>query len=189
MRKASKPLVERRGALFLDRDDTIIRDARYLDRVEGVELLPGVREALRRARRTHRLFLFSNQSGVSRGYFTWEQVDAVNERLLSLLGQGDGLFDAACMAAEHPDVPAVYRKPSPRFILECIDQFGLDPDACWMVGDRLSDVQAGVRAGIHAALVTNGKPVEEPLAEYLRLHALPSYASLAIFIDVTCTGS
>ncbi len=189
MRKDSEPAAVRRGALFLDRDDTLIRDARYLDRADGVSLLPGVRAALRRARRTHRLFLFSNQSGVSRGYFTWEQVDAVNERLFSLLGQGDRLFDATCMAAEHPDVPAVYRKPSPRFILECIDQFGLDPDACWMVGDRLSDVQSGIRAGIHAALVTNGRPVDEPLAEYLRRHALPAYASLAAFIDSTCAGA
>ncbi|RXM21977.1 HAD family hydrolase, partial [Citrobacter sp. AAK_AS5] len=87
------------------------------------------------------------------------------------------------------DVPAVYRKPSPRFILECIDQFGLDPGACWMVGDRLSDVQAGIRAGIHAALVTNGKPAEEPLAEYLHRHAIPAYPSLAAFIESTCAGA
>jgi D-glycero-D-manno-heptose 1,7-bisphosphate phosphatase len=189
MRGRRDTAAPRRAALFLDRDGTLIRDRGYLDRADGVELLPGAREALRRAHRTHRLFLFSNQSGVSRGYFTWAQVDAVNRRLFRLLGNGERLFDACCMAAEHPDAPAVYRKPSPRFILECIDQFALDPGACWMVGDRLSDLQAGLRAGIHAALVTNGKPVEEPLAEYLRRHAIPAYTSLAAFIGSTCAGS
>ena len=179
MRGGAEAARLRRGALFLDRDGTIIRDAGYLARAEGVELLPGVRAALRRAHRTHRLFLFSNQSGVSRGYFTWAQVDAVNRRLFRLLGNGERLFDACCMAAEHPDAPAVYRKPSPRFILECIDQFALDPGACWMVGDRLSDLQAGLRAGVRAALVTSGGAIDPALADYLRSHAVPAFASLA----------
>ena len=179
MRGGAEAARLRRGALFLDRDGTIIRDAGYLARAEGVELLPGVRAALRRAHRTHRLFLFSNQSGVSRGYFTWAQVDAVNRRFFRLLGNGERLFDACCMAAEHPDAPAVYRKPSPRFILECIDQFALDPGACWMVGDRLSDLQAGLRAGVRAALVTSGGAIDPALAGYLRSHAVPAFASLA----------
>ena len=179
MRGKRETAAPRRAALFLDRDGTLIRDMGYLDRAAGVELLPGAREALRRAHRTHRLFLFSNQSGVSRGYFTWAQVDAVNRRLFRLLGDGGHLFDACCMAAEHPDAPAVYRKPSPRFILECIDQFALDPGACWMVGDRQSDLQAGLRAGVRAALVTNGGAPDPALAGFLRAHAVPSFASLA----------
>ena len=179
MRGRRDAAASRRAALFLDRDGTIIRDIGYLDRAGGVDLLPGAREALRRARRTHRLFLFSNQSGVSRGYFTWAQVAAVNRRLSRLLGDGGRLFDACCMAAEHPDAPAVYRKPSPGFILECIDQFALDPAACWMVGDRLSDLQAGLRAGVRAALVTSGGAIDPALAGYLRSHAVPAFASLA----------
>ena len=179
MRSRRDTAAPRRAAIFLDRDGTLIRDMGYLDRAEGVALLPGARAALCRAHRTHRLFLFSNQSGVSRGYFTWAQVDAVNRRLFRLLGRGARLFDASCMAAEHPDAPAVYRKPSPRFILECIDQFALDPGACWMVGDRLNDLQAGLRAGVRAALVTSGGAIDPALAGYLRSHAVPAFASLA----------
>ena len=182
MHRNSEAPAARRRALFIDRDATIICDARYLDHPAGVELLPGVRQALRRARRDYRLFLFSNQSGISRGYFTWEQVDAVNARLYELLGMGRDLFDAVCMAGDSPDSSLFYRKPSPRFILECMDQFALDPDACWMAGDRLSDLQAGVRAGIRAALITSGKKTDAPLADYLRLHAIPAYDTLAAFI-------
>ncbi len=183
MRSGSESRSVRRGGIFIDRDDTIIVDARYLDNPDGVILLPGVRAALHRAARTHRLFLFSNQSGVSRGYFTWQQVDAVNARMFALLGGGEKLFAATCMAAESPGEPGVYRKPSPRFILECIDQFALDPGACWMVGDRLSDLQAGIRAGIRAALIAPpDRPADEGLSAYVRRHAIPVYATLAAFL-------
>ena len=170
------------SALFLDRDGTLIHDTGYLSDPSGVLLLPGVRRALRQAHRRHRLFLFSNQSGIGRGYCTWEDVEAVNDRMFSLLGNGARLFDAVCMAAEHPDVPLVYRKPSPRFILESIDQFGLDPDACWMVGDKMIDLQVGMRAGVRAALVTGGATPDARLAAFLRRNALPSYFSLAEFV-------
>lgn len=172
----------RRSAIFLDRDGTLIHDTGYLADPLGVVLLPGVRQALRQAHRRHRLFLFSNQSGISRGYCTWEDVEAVNDRMFCLLGNGARLFDAVCMAAEHPDMPLVYRKPSPRFILESIDQFGLDPDACWMVGDKMIDLQVGMRAGVRAALVTGGATPDAALAVFLRRHALPSYFSLAEFV-------
>ena len=187
MRNSRDATALRRAALFLDRDGTIIHDAGYLDCPDGVELLPGAREALHRAHRTHRLFLFSNQSGIGRGYYTWKQLDAINRRLFKLLG-GKYLFDAVCMAAERPDEPSAYRKPSPRFILECIDQFELNPNACWMIGDRLSDLQAGLRAGVQAALVTSGNAPDPALAGYLRAHALPSFDSLADCVAAILRG-
>ena len=142
-----------KAGLFLDRDGTLIEDAGYLADPAGVRLLPGVRVALRRARRRFRLFLLTNQSGIARGYFDWRVVDTIHCRLEELLGLPLPAFDAVCVAAEGPDEPPVYRKPSPRFILECIDQFRLDPGQCWMAGDKLSDVRAGCRAGIRTALV------------------------------------
>lgn len=165
---------------FFDRDGTLIVDSGYLHQAEGVQLLPGARQALRRARRQGELFLFSNQSGVGRGYYDWEAVEAVNRRMCSLLELGDEPFAAVCMAAERPDVPAVYRKPSPRFILETIDQFKLDPAGCWMIGDRLSDLQAGIRAGIRPVLVTNGSAVVagSELERYLQRHRIATGTTL-----------
>jgi histidinol phosphatase-like enzyme len=80
-----------------------------------------------------------------------EAVEAVNARLARLLGAESGpFFDGVCVAPEHPDDPPVYRKPCPRYILETIAARGLAPEACAMVGDRTSDLQAGVNAGIRA---------------------------------------
>ena len=145
-------------ALYLDRDGTLIIDKDYLPDPAGVELIPGATESLRRARELgYLLFLFTNQSGIGRGYHTLADAEACNRRMLELIGLGDDLFKAVCIAPESPDQPSNYRKPSPRFISEMITQHSLDPAHCWMIGDRESDIQAGLNAGIHAVAVSTGK--------------------------------
>lgn len=79
--------------IFLDRDGTLIENLHYLASPEGVALLPGVREALARARAAGaKLFLFTNQSGIGRGYFTLTDVEAVNRRMIEMLDLGDEAF-------------------------------------------------------------------------------------------------
>ncbi len=145
-------------ALFLDRDGTLIVDKHYLSKPADVELIPGVRAALARARELgYALFILSNQSGIGRGYFTMDDAERCHERMLALLGLGPDLFAGVCMAPEAPEQPSVYRKPSPAFILESIARHHLDPHHCIMVGDRESDIQTGLNAGIRAAAVCTGK--------------------------------
>jgi len=145
-------------ALFLDRDGTLILDKDYLSDPEGVELIPDVTEALKSARDLgYLLFLFTNQSGIGRGYHTLEDAQACNQRMLDLLDLGDDLFAAICIAPEAPDQISAYRKPSPRFILEMRAKHSLDPQQCWMVGDRESDLEAGLNAHINAVAVCTGK--------------------------------
>ncbi|MEY3608973.1 MAG: hypothetical protein RLZZ447_1761 [Verrucomicrobiota bacterium] len=146
------------GALFLDRDGTLNFDRHYVSDPAGIELIPGVAGALRAARALGlRLFLHTNQSGIARGLFQLADVDRCNARLEELLGLPRPVFDAVCVAPEGPDDPQVYRKPSPRFIRECIARHHLAPARCWMVGDRESDLEAGRLAGIGTAAVCTGK--------------------------------
>lgn len=172
------PPTDSQAALFLDRDGTIIRDAGFLSDPAGVVVLDGAKEALHRAMRTHRLYLFSNQSGIGRGYYTLEQALAVNARMLALLELPPPGFSGVCLAPEAPEEPAVYRKPSPRFIQESLRRDRLDPARCWMIGDRLSDLQAGVSAGIRAALIRNDDYFTEETRRFCEAHALPVFASL-----------
>lgn len=156
-----------RRALFLDRDGTLIVHRPYLHDPAGVELLPGVRETLEWAvAASYRLFLHTNQSGIGRGFFTLAQAEACNRRMIELLGARVS-FAGACIAPEAPEQPAVYRKPSPRYIQEMLQAHELDPAATWMVGDKRSDVMAGVRAGVRAVLVGDDPEGEVP-AEVLR---------------------
>jgi D-glycero-D-manno-heptose 1,7-bisphosphate phosphatase len=153
-------------ALFLDRDGTLIVDRVYLSDPAGVELLPGAAAGLSRARSLgFMLFLFTNQSGIGRGLHTLEDTRRVNARMEELLGLPAPVFDATCIAPEGPGVPSLYRKPSPRFILEMIAAHALDPAGCWMVGDSAADLGAAAAAGIRAAAVRTGLVPPESLPE------------------------
>ena len=165
-------------AVFLDRDGTLIENRHYLASPEGVALLPGVREALARIRDAGaKLFLFTNQSGVGRGYFTLADVEAQNRRMLDLLDLGDDLFASICIAPERPDEPPVYRKPSPRFIQEMLAAHALAAEAAWMVGDSPSDWEAGINAGIRTAAIVANVAAEAARDQRLSL-GVEAYASL-----------
>jgi len=165
-------------AVFLDRDGTLIENRHYLASPEGVVVLPGVREGLRVAReRGARLFLFTNQSGVGRGYFTLADVEAVNRRMIEAIGLGDDLFVGICIAPERPDEPSVYRKPSPRFIHEMLAAHALSSEAAWMVGDAPSDWEAGLNAGIRSAAIVRDPDAEAERDRRLAL-GVEAYASL-----------
>ena len=169
-------------ALFLDRDDTLVRDAGYMSRPEQIELLPGVAEALRDARAAgFRLYLVTNQSGIGRGYYTMADALACNRRLEELLGIG---FDGVCIAPERPDEPSRYRKPSPAYLLERIAEDGLDPDACRMVGDKVSDLECGLAAGVRAALVSRGSTgaPREDAAAFAAARGIPVFESFPAFV-------
>lgn len=170
-------------AVFLDRDGTLIENRHYLASPEGVAILPGVREALQRARAAGAtLFLFTNQSGIGRGYFTLADVEAQNRRMLDLLGLGDDLFARVCIAAELPEDPPVYRKPSPRFIQEMLVEHALAAQACWMVGDSPSDWQAGIKAGIRAAAIVADSAADRD-QETRRALGIEGYASLLEWVN------
>lgn len=184
MRAASGPYSG--AALFLDRDGTLIRDPGYLHEPDKVALLPGVAETLRALRDGGaRLFLHTNQSGPARGMFPMADVLACNRRMAELIGAGEP-FDGVCIADEPPGTPGGYRKPSPRFILETMAQFGLDPRRCVVVGDRRRDLESAVAAGIGAIRVTADRD-DPDAAEFARSRGFPSiddFAALAALIPL-----
>ncbi len=182
MTSESRSLPQTPRALFLDRDDTLVRDSGYMSRPEQIELLPGVAEALRDARAAgFRLHLVTNQSGIGRGYYTMADALACNRRLEELLGVG---FDGVCIAPERPDEPSRYRKPSPAYLLERIAADGLDPAASWMVGDKVSDLECGLAAGVRAALVARGAAgaPREDAAAFAAAHGIPVFPDFPDFV-------
>ena len=141
-------------AVFLDRDGTIIEEKNYLCRVEEVVVFPGAAAALGRLQHAgFKLFIVSNQSGVGRGYFTLADVEKVNEHLLRELGREQVRFEKVYIAPEAPDVPSRGRKPSPQFLLDARDEFGVDLAQSYMIGDKLIDLECGWNAGVSKCLL------------------------------------
>lgn len=165
-------------AIFLDRDGTIIYDKDYLSDPEQVELIAGAKDCLTQWKKEgYLLFLFTNQSGIGRGYFTIEDAIACNQKTSELLGDPN-LFQETCIAPEAPEEPSKYRKPSPSFIEEMISKYNLDPNQCWMLGDRISDIQAGHNAKIHSILLKTGKPITEKTTQFCQEQKIPTLNTL-----------
>jgi D-glycero-D-manno-heptose 1,7-bisphosphate phosphatase len=140
--------------VFLDRDGTLIEEREYLSRPEQVVLYSGAAQALRRLREGgFRLIMVSNQSGVGRGFFTMEDVAKVNVRLEELLTAEGASLDKIYVAPEAPEQPSRGRKPSPQFLFDARDEFGLDLAESYMIGDKLIDLQCGWNAGVKQSIL------------------------------------
>lgn len=148
------------AAIFFDRDNTLNADPRgYIGNPDDLVLLPFAREILSLARAAgFLLFLVTNQSGVSRGYFSQEDLNLVQVRLMELLG-GNPFCDV-CVSLGTPDLPDAYRKPSPRFLDESIQRYNLVREASWVVGDSICDAELAHNACVNAILVDS--PRQEP---------------------------
>jgi D-glycero-D-manno-heptose 1,7-bisphosphate phosphatase len=142
-------------AVFLDRDGTLMEEVHYCREPGQVRIIAGVTEALARLRTAgYRLVIITNQSGIGRGYFNTADFEAVQARLLSLLGET--MIDATYFCPDAPEASSTRRKPEPGMVLEAASDLGLDLARSWFVGDKAVDVECGHRAGTRAILVRTG---------------------------------
>ncbi len=159
-------------AVFLDRDGTIIEDRNYLSRPAEVAVFPGAAAALKRLLDAGlELFIVSNQSGVGRGYFTMADVEAVHRHLCELFGRDGVRFKRIYVAPEAPGVPSRGRKPSPQFLFDARDQYGIDLARSYVVGDKLIDLECGWNAGVRRSLLVRtgyGAQTEREMVSQLR---------------------
>jgi len=133
---------------FLERDGTGIVDKHYLADPDGVELLPGAAEALRKLQAAGwKLIIITNQSGIGRGYFTVEDYEAVNRRLCDVLAAYDVVLDDAFYCPHTPEDECACRKPAPAMLLEAARTHSISLEQSAMVGDKDSDAAAGRNAG------------------------------------------
>ena len=168
------------SSLLLDRDGTLIKDKHYLAKPSGVDLLPGVGEALGAlARQGIRFFLVSNQSGIGRGMFSMEAAIACNERLAALLDRFGVRFTDMLFCPHAPENECDCRKPATGMWETLQKRHNLAAEDCLMVGDKPEDMEFGARAGLAGrALVLTGKG--RATAESLGI-SLPLETSLLVF--------
>jgi len=143
--------------LFLDRDGTLICEEHYLCDPAKVVLERNVVKGLRRfVHAGYRLVVVSNQSGVGRGLITEEDVLAVNTRVRQLL-----VYDQISISSWHycihsPSDQCACRKPAPGLFQQAAALYPVDWQSSVMVGDKPSDVRAGLTMGMRSYLVTTG---------------------------------
>lgn len=150
---------ETRRAVFFDRDGTLIYDLGYPREPEKVRLLPGAGEALLELQRQgFCLVLVSNQSGVGRGLLSQEDVERVHRQVVACLAEYGVHLDGAYYCFHAPWEGCDCRKPSPGLLLQAAEELDIDLVHSFIVGDKVSDIEAGRRAGCRAILLATNPP-------------------------------
>jgi histidinol-phosphate phosphatase family protein len=143
-----------RKAVFLDRDGTINVDPGYLRSPEQLHLLPQVGPALAKLREAgFLLIVVSNQSGVARGLVLESDLVKIHSRLEEMLQPWNVRIDQYALCLHHPDECCECRKPKPKLLKESALQLGIDLKNSFMVGDKISDLEAGLAAGCKGSIL------------------------------------
>jgi D-glycero-D-manno-heptose 1,7-bisphosphate phosphatase len=151
-------------AIFLDRDGVLIESRQdYVRTREDIAIYPAALEALAKASRSsHMIVIVTNQSGVGRGLIDVEEADAINRQLVIEVQKAGGRIDAVCMCIHTPEQECNCRKPKPGLLLHATGLLGIDLANSVMIGDAISDLEAGEAAGVgKVALVRTGQGEEQ----------------------------
>jgi D-glycero-D-manno-heptose 1,7-bisphosphate phosphatase len=160
-----------RRALFLDRDGVLNRDVGYLHRTEDFEFIDGAVDACRQFQEAgYLLIVITNQAGIARGYYSEEDFHKLNNWMLQQFQQSGVKLDRVYYSPYHPEHgqgkykrDSFCRKPNPGLILEAQRDYDIDLAASILVGDKESDIEAGLSAKVGTCvLVRSGLPIDEP---------------------------
>jgi D,D-heptose 1,7-bisphosphate phosphatase len=146
-------------AVFFDRDGTLIIDHGYLSSPHQVEFIPGALAVLRTLQeRGFLLVVISNQSGIGRGIITPAQAEAVDNQFRAMLA-GSGITLAGAYYCPHaPDAGCDCRKPEPGLLRRAATDLEIDLARSYIVGDKVSDCEAGEAVGCRGVLVAKNPP-------------------------------
>lgn len=136
-----------RPALFLDRDGVINVDRGYVGKQEDFEFFPGIFDLCRIAKQNgYLIFVVTNQSGIGRGYYTEQDFVKLNDWMCGVFEEHGVHIDKVYYCPSVEDSPD--RKPSPGMILRAAEEFDIDLARSVLVGDKETDVKAGIAAGV-----------------------------------------
>jgi D-glycero-D-manno-heptose 1,7-bisphosphate phosphatase len=146
--------------LLLDRDGVLVREVNYLHRRQDVEIAPGAAALLRWAAQMGLpVAVVTNQAGVARGIFGWDEFRAVQDEITARLADDGVGVDLTIACPFHPDhtqgwsaAHAHWRKPGPGMLQQAANLLNLDLGRSWMVGDNESDIAAAKAAGLAGAV-------------------------------------
>jgi D-glycero-D-manno-heptose 1,7-bisphosphate phosphatase len=164
-----------RRAAFLDRDGVLIEDSGYPHKPEHLVWLDGAVAAVRWLNAEgYDVVVVSNQSGVARGYFTEDDVEAFHALMRRALAARGARIDAFYYCPHHPEAAIEryrrdhsWRKPSPGMILQALEDRRILRDGSFLVGDKSSDLEAAAAAGLPGFLA-DGRSLLEVVQDAVR---------------------
>jgi D-glycero-D-manno-heptose 1,7-bisphosphate phosphatase len=146
---------KKQKAVFLDRDGVLNYDVGYLNNKKQLKLLPGVEKIKQLEDKGYLLIIFSNQSVVARGLATKKKLQEIDELLKQKLKEKKIKIRASYYCPHHPDfdINCQCRKPKPGMVIKAIKDFNINPEQSIVIGDKISDLQAGYKAGVRKGIL------------------------------------
>ena len=138
-------------ALFLDRDGVVNKEKNYLYKIEDFEFINGVFETCRYFQdRGYLIIVITNQAGIARGKYTEEDFEILTKWMIKEFNNENIKISKVYHCPHHPDFSGECecRKPKPKMILDAQKEFNIDLKNSILVGDKNSDIEAGIKAGI-----------------------------------------
>jgi D-glycero-D-manno-heptose 1,7-bisphosphate phosphatase len=151
-------------AILLDRDGVIIENrSNYVRSWSDVEIFPQALQGLALVKQSpYKIVIVTNQSAVGRGLVNLEAVHQINDRLLAEITASGGRVDSFFICPHAPQDNCSCRKPMPGLLLQAAHALSLDLSRSIMIGDALTDLQAGAAAGVQRlALVKTGRGADQ----------------------------
>jgi D-glycero-D-manno-heptose 1,7-bisphosphate phosphatase len=151
-------------AAFLDRDGVINHDDGFMATQDRIRWMPNAAKAIRRLNKAgYFVFLFTNQSGVARGFFTEDDLRVVHDWMRAELATQGAVVDDVRYCPHHPDGSVAgyledhhWRKPSPGMILDLMQHWPVQRQGSFVIGDRATDIEAAEAAGLPGFLFAGG---------------------------------
>ena len=178
-------------ALFLDRDGTIVKEHEYLHKPNNVRLNQNIGSLINACNLINiPVIEITNQSGIGRGYYNWNDFIKTKQEIRKVLLLENAKIDMLCACAFHNDAIGKYkivnhswRKPNAGMLIEAKKSLNIDLNKSWIIGDRLSDIKAGVNAGIKGGVYLNAENKNYLSESNFILEYTDSLASLNWLID------
>lgn len=150
-------------AVFLDRDGVVNKEVDFVTEPSQLVVLPGAPEAIKLLSTQYYVIIVTNQSAIGRGLMNEDQLFEIHAELLSRLGQDGAAVDGVYYCPHHPKlafgaymIDCKCRKPNPGMLLQAAERWHLDLAGSFLIGDRQSDMDAAVAAGVRPILVGDG---------------------------------
>ena len=170
--------------IILDRDGVINQDSdEYIKSPAEWIPLPGSLAAIARLNAAgYVVTVATNQSGIGRGYYDFDTLDEIHEKMHELLAKEGGHIDDLTYCPHLPDLGCQCRKPAPGMLDRMVQRFDALSRATFMIGDTLSDYQAAMAAGVNFVLLRSGKGLRT-LEQGQLPDDVPVFDNLAAYVD------